>query len=127
MSAILYNLSIYAYQFIIWLVSPFNKKAKLWIDGRKGLGIRDWGLEKQTSQSPIPNYPISNPQTAWFHCASLGEFEQGRPVIEKFKETFPDYKIVLTFFSPSGYEVRKNYPGADFICYLPLRFHVVNQ
>ena len=120
MSAFLYNLSIYAYHFIIWLVSPFNKKAKLWIDGRKGLGIRDWGLEKQTSQSPIPNYPIPNPQTAWFHCASLGEFEQGRPVIEKFKETFPDYKIVLTFFSPSGYEVRKNYVGADFICYLPI-------
>ncbi len=114
MSAFLYNLSIYTYHFIIWIVSPFNKKAKLWIDGRKGLGIRDWGLEKQTSQSPT-----SNPQTAWFHCASLGEFEQGRPVLEKFKETFPDYKIVLTFFSPSGYEVRKNYAGADFICYLP--------
>ena len=119
MSAILYNLSIYAYEFIIWLVSPFNKKAKLWIDGRK-LGIRDWGLGKQVNQSPIPNPQSLTPKTAWFHCASLGEFEQGRPVIEKFKETFPDYKIVLTFFSPSGYEVRKNYAGADFICYLPL-------
>ena len=119
MSAFLYNLSIYAYQSIIWLVSPFNKKAKLWVDGRNKLGIRDWILEKQTSQSPVPNFPIPNPQTAWFHCASLGEFEQGRPVIEKFKEVFPDFKIVLTFFSPSGYEVRKNYAGADFICYLP--------
>ena len=119
MSAFLYNLSIYAYQSIIWLVSPFNKKAKLWVDGRNKLGIRDWILEKQTSQPPVPNFPIPNPQTAWFHCASLGEFEQGRPVIEKFKEVFPDFKIVLTFFSPSGYEVRKNYAGADFICYLP--------
>ena len=91
----------------------------MWVDGRKELGIRDWVLGKQTSQSSVPNFPIPNPQTAWFHCASLGEFEQGRPVIEKFKETFPEYKIVLTFFSPSGYEVRKNYAGADFICYLP--------
>lgn len=111
MSALLYNLSIYGYQFIIWLVSPFNHKAKLWIEGR-ALGIGDWESGKQTNQSPIP-------KTAWFHCASLGEFEQGRPVIEKFRETFPAYKIVLTFFSPSGYEVRKDYAGADLICYLP--------
>ncbi len=57
---------------------------------------------------------------AWFHCASLGEFEQGRPVIEAFKAHFPAYKILLTFFSPSGYEVRKNYELADFVCYLPI-------
>jgi len=57
---------------------------------------------------------------AWFHCASLGEFEQGRPVIEALKRKYPDYKILLTFFSPSGYEVRKNYEGADYIYYLPL-------
>lgn len=56
----------------------------------------------------------------WFHCASLGEFEQGRPVIEELKKQFPEFKIVLTFFSPSGYEIRKNYKGADIICYLPL-------
>lgn len=56
---------------------------------------------------------------AWFHCASLGEFEQGRPVIEAFREAFPAYKLLLTFFSPSGYEIRKNYAGADFIFYLP--------
>jgi 3-deoxy-D-manno-octulosonic-acid transferase len=68
---------------------------------------RTSNIEQQTSK------------VAWFHCASLGEFEQGRPVIEKYRETFPDHKIVLTFFSPSGYEVRKNYAGADFICYLP--------
>ncbi|MFD1315297.1 3-deoxy-D-manno-octulosonic acid transferase [Namhaeicola litoreus] len=56
----------------------------------------------------------------WFHCASLGEFEQGRPIIEEVKDSFPQYKIVLTFFSPSGYEVRKNYPLADVVCYLPV-------
>ena len=122
MSALLYNLSIYCYQFIIWLVSPFNKKAKLWIDGRASMfnfrgsmfGNRDSMFENQTS-----NHENRKSKTAWFHCASLGEFEQGRPVIEKFKETFPTHRIVLTFFSPSGYEVRKNYTGADFICYLP--------
>ncbi|QCR25082.1 3-deoxy-D-manno-octulosonic acid transferase [Pontibacter sp. SGAir0037] len=64
----------------------------------------------QHNQAPI----------AWFHCASLGEFEQGRPVIEAFREAFPTYKVFLTFFSPSGYEIRKNYPGADYIFYLPL-------
>ena len=58
-------------------------------------------------------------QYIWFHAASLGEFEQGRPMIEKIKANYPQYKILLTFFSPSGYEVRKNYSGADVICYLP--------
>lgn len=106
MSVLLYNLSIYCYQFIIWLISPFNQKAKLWIQGRR-LNIHD---------SISENLPF---KIAWFHCASLGEFEQGRPVIERFRETFPTYKIVLTFFSPSGYEVRKDYTGADFIYYLP--------
>ena len=107
MAAFLYNLSIYTYQFLIWLVSPFNKKAKLLIDG-KNVYLNHSKIQK-----------FNNSKTAWFHCASLGEFEQGRPVIEKFRENFPNYKIVLTFFSPSGYEVRKNYKGADFICYLP--------
>ena len=119
MSALLYNLSIYFYQFIIWMVSPFNHKAKLWIKGRRefGLEISDFEFTKTTIlQSKIENLKL---KIAWFHCASLGEFEQGRPVIEKFGETFPTYKIVLTFFSPSGYEVRKDYAGADFICYLP--------
>ncbi|MCU0467519.1 MAG: 3-deoxy-D-manno-octulosonic acid transferase [Arcicella sp.] len=120
LSAILYNLSIYAYQLIIWLVSPFNKKAKLWIEGRR-IDIRysmlDAGLS--SSEHQISNIKHRKSQTAWFHCASLGEFEQGRPVIEQFRKSFPDYKIVLTFFSPSGYEIRKNYEGADFICYLP--------
>ena len=119
LSVLLYNLSIYCYHFIIWIVSPLNQKAKLWIEGRRefGLEISDFGFNKTTTlQSKIENFKL---KIAWFHCASLGEFEQGRPVIEKFRETFPAYKIVLTFFSPSGYEVRKDYVGADFICYLP--------
>lgn len=120
MSAFLYNLSIYGYQFIIWLVSPFNQKAKLWIEGRSSMfDVRCPNNKQQTSNIEAERRPNQTSKTVWFHCASLGEFEQGRPVIEKFRETFPAYKIVLTFFSPSGYEVRKDYAGADFICYLP--------
>ena len=139
MSRLLYNISIYLYQFIIWLASPFNKKAKLWIDGRRvdfrcgrrsALGVDAQGerienhfqksnIEAKRCLNRILNTENRKPQLAWFHCASLGEFEQGRPVIEKFKETFSEYKILLTFFSPSGYEVRKNYVGADYIFYLP--------
>ncbi len=88
----------------------FNPKAKQWVDGRKNL------LPK------IEEAIKGEENLVWFHSASLGEFEQGRPVIEKFKEEHPEYKIVLTFFSPSGYEVRKNYAGADFIFYLPPDF-----
>jgi 3-deoxy-D-manno-octulosonic-acid transferase len=116
LSAFLYNLSIYLYHFIIWIVSPFNKKARQRISDL-GFSISDFEKKIKISN---PKSKIRNPKSvAWFHCASLGEFEQGRPVIEKYRETFPDHKIVLTFFSPSGYEVRKNYAGADFICYLP--------
>ena len=121
MSVLLYNLSIYCYHFIIWIVSPFNQKAKLRISD-VGFSIADF--EKKMRITSVvdsnPKSKIENRQpVAWFHCASLGEFEQGRPVIEKFRETFPAYKIVLTFFSPSGYEMRKDYSGADFVCYLP--------
>lgn len=139
MLRLLYNISINLYQFIIWLASPFNKKAKLWIDGRRvdfrcgrrsALGVDAQGkrIENHFQKSNIEAERCLNrilktenrkPKLAWFHCASLGEFEQGRPVIEKFKETFSEYKILLTFFSPSGYEVRKNYVGADYIFYLP--------
>jgi 3-deoxy-D-manno-octulosonic-acid transferase len=115
LSAFLYNLSIYVYHFIIWVVSPFNKKAKLWIEGRSSMFDVGYSLFGNRTS----NNQHRTSKNVWFHCASLGEFEQGRPVIEKYKETFPDHKIVLTFFSPSGYEVRKNYTGADFICYLP--------
>ena len=86
----------------------FNPKARLWVDGRKGL------LGKLAGQID------KNDKIAWFHAASLGEFEQGRPIIESFRKRFPDYKILLTFFSPSGYEIRKNYEGADYVVYLPI-------
>ncbi|QKG79171.1 3-deoxy-D-manno-octulosonic acid transferase [Tenuifilum thalassicum] len=104
----LYNLSIRLYQLLVNFASLFNTKAKLFRIGRKNI----W--EKISKQIDPANPPI------WIHCSSLGEFEQGRPVIEAIKQKDPNKKILLTFFSPSGYEVRKNYPGADYIFYLPL-------
>lgn len=109
MSLIFYNLTVFAYRLGISLVSPFNKKAQQFLAGRKGI------FEKLAGSFRDNDDPV-----AWFHCASLGEFEQGRPVIEAFKRRFPEYKILLTFFSPSGYEVRKNYAEADYIYYLPV-------
>lgn len=104
----LYNTGIFAFQALLRLVAPFNPKAQLWVEGR-----RDWAamLTQKLAGNAAP--------IAWFHAASLGEFEQGRPVIEAFREQYPDHKILLTFFSPSGYEVRKNYEGADYVIYLP--------
>ncbi len=104
----LYNILIHLYQFIIWIASLFNPKAQLWVEGRKDILKK---LEEQID---------SNDKIAWFHAASLGEFEQGRPIIETFRKQFPEYKILLTFFSPSGYEIRKNYEGADYVVYLPI-------
>jgi 3-deoxy-D-manno-octulosonic-acid transferase len=108
----LYNISIYLYSFFIQIASVFNSKARLWVDGRKDIF--------QRIRAALEDEPSGEERKiAWFHCASLGEFEQGRPVIEEFRSRFPAYKIFLTFFSPSGYEVRKNYRGADYIFYLP--------
>lgn len=104
----IYNLSIQLYVLIIKALSPFNKKASLWTAGRKDIFKK---LEDKFSNN--------TQDVAWFHCASLGEFEQARPVIEAFKNKYPNYRILLTFFSPSGYEIRKNYSGADDIFYLP--------
>jgi len=87
-----------------------NEKGKLWVRGRKDI------LQK-IEEALTGNH--DKEKIAWFHCASLGEFEQGRPVIEAFREAMPDHRIFLTFFSPSGYEIRKNYPGADHVFYLP--------
>ncbi|WP_028981988.1 3-deoxy-D-manno-octulosonic acid transferase [Sporocytophaga myxococcoides] len=109
---IFYNAGIYLYYLLIISISPFNSKAKLWLRGRK-----KW-KEILASKFDTNKAPV-----AWFHCASLGEFEQARPVLENFRENFPGYKILLTFFSPSGYEIRKNYSKADFIVYLPLDTH----
>lgn len=104
---ILYNIVIYTYTGIIHLVALFNNKASLWVKGRK-----EW--YKKLDEAISPGTGI-----VWVHCASLGEFEQGRPVIESIKARNPETRIVLTFFSPSGYEIRKNYPLADYTCYLP--------
>ena len=93
---------------VAWFISPWNRKAKLWIRGRKA-----WLADLQQAIGP-------EEKVIWFHCASLGEFEQGRPVIEASRERFPDHKILLTFFSPSGYEKRKDYNKADHVMYLPL-------
>ncbi len=104
----LYNIGIQLYGLGIRIASLFNKKAKLWCAGRKGIFDR---IHYELNQSD---------KIIWFHTSSLGEFEQGRPVIENLHEQYPDYKICLTFFSPSGYEIRKNYDYANYIFYLPL-------
>jgi len=105
---LIYKTAIFLYSVIIHVFSIFNEKARLFVRGRK-----NW--EENLSQKID-----RNAKYIWFHCASLGEFEQGRPVIEELKEQFPKYKIVLTFFSPSGYEIRKNYALADVVAYLPM-------
>ncbi len=104
---LIYNIGIRIYLAILWLASPFNRKARLWISGRKG-----WYQKLKDKVDKDGRY-------IWVHCASLGEFEQGRPVIEAIKKEAAGYKIILTFFSPSGYEIRKNYGQADIICYMP--------
>src|SRR5690348_3602368 len=110
--ALLYNLSISVLRFLYWVASFFNEKAEAFRNGRKGI-FKRLHAKLATNTAPI----------VWVHCASLGEFEQARPVIEKFKTEFPSYKILLTFFSPSGFEVRKNYDKADYIFYLPWDTH----
>lgn len=104
----LYNFGLSLYAWAIRLVSPRHPKAKLWSDGRKD-------LFKRMSEAISPADRI-----VWIHVASLGEFEQGRPIMERIRRDHPEYRILLTFFSPSGYEIRKNYPGADYIFYLPI-------
>lgn len=100
----LYTLAIQIYEFGVKMAALFgNQKAKLWVDGRRSL----------------PENQPNDGDWIWFHASSLGEFEQGRPVIEALKSQYPQYKILLSFFSPSGYEIRKNYPYADEVVYLP--------
>ncbi len=103
----LYNLFLFLYPMGARILSVKNEKAKKWLQGRKNIfdQLRSISQEKKI---------------IWVHCSSLGEFEQGKPLIEKFRQEFTNITIVLTFFSPSGYEVQKNYSGADYIFYLPL-------
>ena len=104
----IYNLIIYLYSLGVVIYSRFNEKVrKMWRGEREAFRI----LKEKVDP---------NAQYVWFHAASLGEFEQGRPLMEQLRKEHPEYKILLTFFSPSGYEVRKNYEGADIITYLPL-------
>lgn len=103
----LYNLSIFAYSILIKLASPFNLKASQIQKGR------------QRVFTELPLTINHKRPIIWVHCASLGEFEQGRPLIEAIKKQHPSYQVFLTFFSPSGYEIRKNYELADYIYYLP--------
>lgn len=106
----IYNLVIGIYGLAIRLAAPFSAKARQWTTGRK-----DWPARLRVARQTTGEGPL-----IWIHCASLGEFEQGRPLIEWLKEHHPNYKILLTFFSPSGYEIRKNYDRADVVFYLPL-------
>ena len=105
---VLYSLSIFIYDVLLRLVALFNPKAKQFVEGRI-----NWIQKLHDSIKPDASY-------VWVHCASLGEFEQGRPIIEEIKKEYPDLKILLTFFSPSGYEIRKQYEYADVVFYLPL-------
>jgi 3-deoxy-D-manno-octulosonic-acid transferase len=116
-----YNIFLLVYNAVIRIAALFNPKAKLWLSGRKG-GVAGLKFKVQGSEVGAPNLKpqTSNLKLIWMHCASLGEFEQGRPLLEMIRRQYPDTRILLTFFSPSGYEVRKNYPGADHVAYLPM-------
>ena len=102
----MYSLAIYIYMLCAGVVSLFNRKARLLIRGHRDT----WRILRSQ---------IGDRRYVWFHAASLGEFEQGRPLMERLRREHPEKRILLTFFSPSGYEVRKNYEGADVVCYLP--------
>jgi 3-deoxy-D-manno-octulosonic-acid transferase len=103
----LYNIFVYLGSLVLKLVAVFNRKIKLFVTGRK---------ETFNSLSVLKK----DDKVVWIHAASLGEFEQARPIIEHIKAQYTSYKIVVTFFSPSGYEIRKNYNLADVVCYLPI-------
>lgn len=109
-----YTTGIHIYGLIVRIAALFNAKARLWVKGRQGL------FESLEAALANPSLNRRQKKLAWFHCASLGEFEQGRPLLEAFKKEHPEYLILLTFFSPSGYENRKSYNKADIVCYLPL-------
>ena len=105
---LLYNLGISIYSLLLRVFSLFDPKAKKFVEGRRNYFTT---LKKSLARCIKP--------IAWVHCASVGEFEQGRPLIEKFREIYPNYHVLLTFFSPSGYELHKNYAGVDWVFYLP--------
>ncbi len=106
--SLFYTLAIRVFGLLIRVAAPFKRAARLWVEGR-----RNWHKRLKADI-------LNEENVVWFHAASLGEFEQGRPIIEKVREEYPDHPILLTFFSPSGYEVRKGFDKADFVHYLPL-------
>ena len=110
LSIFLYNVFIKLYEWAVYIVATQNEKAAKWISGRENLLTRIANDFKEIDPEK---------ERIWMHCASLGEFEQGRPLIEALRQQKPEAIIVLTFFSPSGYEIRKNYPNADYVYYLP--------
>ncbi len=103
---LLYRIIISGYFLVLKMAAFFSPKARLWVQGRKEI-------------QPYLQQNMGDEAVVWFHCSSLGEFEQGRPLMEKMREDFPEIKMLLTFFSPSGYEIRKNYDVVDYVCYLP--------
>ncbi|HTI11861.1 MAG TPA: glycosyltransferase N-terminal domain-containing protein [Puia sp.] len=133
MSIIFYHVFLWLYKIGIRLISPWNRKAKLWLEGRKDLFEH---IRAEMEGRPGAPIAAAGPDAQavsgtgvgggrpgkliWMHCSSLGEFEQGRPLLESLRMQDPGCRIVLSFFSPSGYEARKNYTGADHVFYLPL-------
>ena len=111
MSIIFYHVFLLLYKTGIRLIAPWNTKAKLWLEGRRGI------FEHMKAELGSLG---GTGQVVWMHCASLGEFEQGRPVLEELRRVAPACRIVLSFFSPSGYTAKKDYAGADHVFYLPL-------
>ncbi len=109
MFKLFYNIFLFLYPRLIAFAALRNSKAKQWINGRKNV-----------FDVLIKSFKNNTQKVIWMHCASLGEFEQGRPVLESLKLIHPDYKFLLTFFSPSGYEIRKDYDGVDLVTYLPM-------
>ncbi len=103
---VLYDFTVFLATILLPIAAVFNKKTTLFVAGRK--------------QTFTKISKLRNKKTIWFHAASLGEFEQARPIIETLKKEYTDYKILVTFFSPSGYEIRKNCDLADVVCYLPI-------
>ena len=108
MALFFYNIFLILFKAGIRITALFSAKAKSWVTGRRNI------FEK------LENAIKGNDRVIWMHCASLGEFEQGRPLLEKLRSQYPGYQVLLTFFSPSGYEIRKDFKGADWVFYLPM-------
>ncbi len=116
MFAFLYTVGIRLSVALAHIVALFHPKTRKWVDGQDS---GQWTVSSGQPTATAESKQSETTLTFWFHAASLGEFEQGRPVIEAVRKEYPTAKIVLTFFSPSGYEIRKNYDQVDVVCYLP--------